>query len=66
MFISVNYLGFLGFLDFDLRIIEMYSLSLSLSLCEFSAVVSVWFGSNLGVSFCRLSKLIFSAFLIGS
>ena len=39
---------------------------LSLSLCEFSAVVSVWFGSNLGVSFCRLSKLIFSAFLIGS
>ena len=44
----------------------MYSLSLSLSLSEFSAVVSVWFGSKLGVSFCGLSKLIFSAFLIGS
>ena len=65
MFISVNYLGFLGFLDFDLRIIEMYSLSLSLSL-SLSSPLWFLFGVNLGVSFCRLSKLIFSAFLIGS
>ena len=42
---------------------NVLSLSLSLSL---SSPLWFLFGVNLGVSFCRLSKLIFSAFLIGS